>query len=182
MMEIQCPESCVHLQEGRARESEQEYQRYLRAADAATRQRYFRVLPRFGEIISHLEVVIAGERRAMRDLADGELVEALDLLLATLRTEESGVLYERTANNLRVEGLRRLLSTTIGYYRHPKDATVERLLLADAIDCLETVRSIAAYHVQAGTALKGYVHFLARNMPRAPGAESSGARIIIPGN
>jgi hypothetical protein len=181
MLEIDCPESCDYLKRGRERESEQEYRRFLRTADESTRQKYFGVLSRLEEIVVYLEVPIAEARRTARDLADTDVMQALDLLIATLRTEDSGVLYERTSENLRVEGLRRALAEELRSLRYPQEPDRERLQLKDAIECLDLIRSMAASHVEPGAAPLSYVDFLARNMPRLRQGAQAGSRIIVPG-
>ena len=181
MIEIDCPESCDYLKSGRERESEQEYRRFLRTADEPTRQKYFRVLSRLEEVVVYLEILIAEERRTVRDLADTDVMQALDLLIATLRTEDSGVLYERTSENLRVEGLRRALAEDLRSLRYPQQPDRERLLLKDAIECLELIRSMASSHVEPGAAPLSYVDFLARNMPKLRQHAQAGSRIIVPG-
>lgn len=181
MVEIDCPESCEYLKTGRERESEQEYRRFLRNADEPARERYFRVLSRLEEVVVYLEILIAEERRAVRDLADTELLQALDLLIATLRTEDSGVLYERTSENLRVESLRRALAEELHSLRYPQQPDHERLHLKDAIECLALLRSMAASHIEAGAAPMSYVDFLARNMPRLRKGAQAESRIIVPG-
>jgi hypothetical protein len=133
------------------------------------------------DVLDHLQLLVGEERRVSRDLTDNELIEALDLILATLRTEDSGVLYERTSNNLRVEGLRRLLSEVLRSHRYPAEPDRDRLPLKDAIDCLEVVRSLAASHVDSGTVSQEYVNFLAKNMPRVGRSTNSASRIIVPG-
>lgn len=181
MVEIDCPESCEYLKTGRERESEQEYRRFLRTADEPARQRYFRVLSRMEQVVVYLEILIAEERRTVRELADRDVLQALDLLIATLRTEDSGVLYERTSENLRVEGLRRALSEELHSLRYPQQQDRERLHLKDAMECLELLRSMAASHVEPGAAPISYVDFLARNMPRLRQGAQAGSRIIVPG-
>jgi hypothetical protein len=181
MIEIDCPESCEYLKTGRERESEQEYRRFLRTAEEQDRQRYFRVLSRLEEVVVYLEILIAEGRRTVRNLTDSDVIQALDLLIATLRTEDSGVLYERTSENLRVESLRRTLAEELNSLRYPKQPDQERLQLKDAIECLELLRSMAASHAGPGAAPISYVDFLARNMPRLRHAAQSGSRIIVPG-
>ena len=181
MIEIICPESCEHLRTGREYETSQEYRRYLRLADEAARGRYYRILSQHEDAVSYFELLIAEERRQARGLTDKDLVEALDLIIATLRTEGSGLLYERTSDNLRVEALRRALSQGVHFLRYPSDPNVERLPLKDVTDCLELVRGMAASHCLPRAAPQSYVDFLARNMPRANGAPDSQSRIIIPG-
>jgi hypothetical protein len=180
MIEIDCPESCQYLAAGRAREIEQEHVRYLRAADVHERERYFRAIAAHERVLAHLQLLIGEARRRARDLTDGDVLEALDLLLATLRTEESGLLYERTSSNLRVEGMRRRLAEALEYHRRPAEAGRDRLALKDAIECLEVIRSFAARRA-ASPASQAFVDFLARTAPRVGREADPDSRIIVPG-
>lgn len=181
MIEIDCPENCEYLAAGRAREIEQEHMRYLRSAEVHERERYFRALSGHERVLAHLQLLIGEARRRVRDLTDGDVLEALDLLLATLRTEESGLLYERTSSNLRAEGVRRRLAEALEYYRQPAQADRERLALKDAIECLEVIRSLAARHAASSPASREFVDFLARTAPRVGKEADPGSRIIVPG-
>jgi hypothetical protein len=181
MIELNCPESCEFLKMARSREAGQEHKRFFRQADESVRQKYLRVLSRFQEPVSYLELLIAGERRGSRHLSDKDLTDALELIIATLKTEDSGLLYERASASLRVESLRRRLSEAVNFLRHPQEADQERLLLKDAIDCLDLIRVFAASHFGGPAGPQRYVDFLARNTPRLPASTGSESRIIIPG-
>jgi hypothetical protein len=64
------------------------------------------------------------------------------VLLETYRTEDKGVLYEKTSNDLRVESLRRELRKIVESFRNPEgeqsrgivDPKSTRLPLGAAID------------------------------------------------
>ena len=107
ILEIDCPETCEYLKTGRVHETSQETQRWFRTSDPVKIQKYRRVMKEFEPFVSHLEYLLAAARRSSRDLRDQDAAEALDLILSTLRTEESGLIYERASSDLRVDSLRR---------------------------------------------------------------------------
>ena len=181
ILEIDCPESCPYLRVGRWHEMASENARHLRTEDPVKQQAQARVLDRFDREIMHLEYILARERRSSRDLADKDVAEALDLLLKAYRTEEKGVLYEQTSNNLRVDGLRRRLREVAESYRYPKEDQQNRLRLRDVIECLEFIRGILASHMETDLTSTGYVDFLARTMPRGEEPGDRGSSLIIPG-
>ncbi len=181
VLEIDCPESCAHLQEGRERESEQETIRHFRTSDPVELEKRLRVLEEFGGVLSELQTIIAGEREASKDMTDAEVAEALDCLLKTLRTEERGVIYETTSNSLRVESLRRQLSGLIQSLRYPEDQQQRRILLQEAIVCLEVLRAVVESHLKAGSTSLSFVDFLIRNYPRRRHVGPTQPSIIIPG-
>lgn len=181
VIEIDCPESCEFLRIGRQREAALEGARHFQSPDPVEQERRSRILESFEPVIVNLQTLIAVERQSSRDLTDADVGEALDCLLKTLRTEDRGVIYETTSENLRAEGLRRQLSALIASWRYPKDAGAQRIQLKDAIDCLELLRSVVASHLESGPASLSFVDFLLRYMPQSSRIETSGPSIIIPG-
>jgi hypothetical protein len=186
ILEIDCPDSCEYLRVGRNRETD-EYTRFVRNMHGR-REMHERVLRENQGVVAHLEYMLAQERRSTRDLRDKEVAEALDLLLESRRTEDKGILYEKTADDLRVESLRRMMRDVIESHRNPDPERREglvgpqnkRLTLAAAIDCLEFVHDLIASHMSAGKNPSSYVDLLARIIPRElPGGGARGS-IIIP--
>jgi hypothetical protein len=173
MVEIDCPESCRHLKAGREKEV-QDYAKRIRTLDPHAQERNRRVLQDHQEVIGRLEYALARERILSHDLSDGDVAQAVDILLETYRTENNGILYEKTSDDLRVETLRRELRSIIESLRHPEgsegkgivDPQSTRLTLGAAIDCLEFIRSILAVYLTDKQSSSGYVNFLARIMPR----------------
>jgi hypothetical protein len=181
VLEIDCPESCEFLKVGRAREASLEAARHYRTSDPFEQEKRARVLADFEALLVHLQAVIAAERESSRELSDADVAEALDCLLKTLRTEDRGVIYEATSNNLRVESLRRQLALVVKSYRYPEEPNQQRTLLKDAIECLEVMRAVVASHLEAGPSSLSFIDFLVRNLPRDVKMARSQPSIIIPG-
>ena len=173
VLEIDCPESCPYLIAGRKKEVE-DYAKRIRSLDPAVRERNQRIFQDHQDVIARLEYALAGERISSRDLLDRDVAKAVDVLLDTYKTEEKGVLYEKSSEDLRVEPLRRELRKIIESLRNPVgsegtgivDPQSTRLQLSVAIDCLECIRSIAAAYREDRHSPSGYVDFLARVLPR----------------
>jgi len=181
VLEIDCPESCEFLQVGRDHESRSQRMRHLLSADPVKLEKRRRVYTEYRSLVAHVESMLADERRQSRDLSDKDVAESLDLLLATLRTEEKGILYERVSNDLRVDGLRRRLKEALDMHLNPQEEGVERMRRGQVIECLEVIRDVVASHMEAGPSELSYVDFLARLMPRKEMPAGSGSSIIIPG-
>jgi hypothetical protein len=180
VLEIDCPESCEYLKTGRQREASQSYSRHLRPSDPAKARKYQHVLSNLEDVVSSLEYAIGEERRSSRYLTDKVAAEAVDLLLQTHQTEDKGVLYERTSNNLEVEALRRRLRDVLASHRAPQEPGKSILRLGDAIACLELIRDVLAGHISSGPSTS-YVDFLARMLPARSRVEGGGSSIVIPG-
>ena len=155
--------------------------RHLYTSDPLKLDKRRRVYNDYQALVAHVEAFLAEERRLSRDLSDSDAAEALDLLLATLRTEEKGVLYERTSNDLRVDSLRRRLKEVLDSHLNPPEGEGERMRVSQVIESLEVIRDVLASHMESGPSGLSYVDFLARLMPRSARAASSGSSIIIPG-
>jgi hypothetical protein len=125
------------------------------------------------DIVARLEYVLGRERLSDRNLADSDAVKALDVLLDTYRTEDRGILYEKTSEDLRVESLRRELRRAIESLRNPEERQqgvlnpqTKRLSLSAAVECLELVRSLALMYAEDRASRSGYLNLLARLVPR----------------
>jgi hypothetical protein len=173
VLEIDCPESCGYLKTGRERDAE-DYARRLRSLDTATQQRNREVLRNHQDVVAHLEFTIARERLSSRDLTDRDAAEAVRVLLETYQTENKGVLYEKTSDDLRVEALRRELRKVVESFRNPEaeertaivDPSSTRLQLGAAIECLEFLQSMVSAYAGGRRPGTGYIDFLARVIPR----------------
>jgi hypothetical protein len=181
ILEIDCPESCEFLKIGRSHESHAQRTRHLFTSDPVRLEKRRRVYTEHEAVIGHIELFLAEERRRSRDLRDKDVAEAIDLLLATMRTEEKGILYERVSSDLVVDGIRRRLKEVLNSHLNPPVGAGERLRTSQAIECLEVIREVLASHMQAGPSELSYVDFLARLMPRRERLGSPGSPIIIPG-
>jgi len=183
VLEIDCPESCPYLKAGRQRDSE-DYARHLRSLGHAVQERNQRILRDSQNVVAHLEYTLSRERMASRDLTDEDVARAVDLLLETYRTEDKGVLYEKTSDNLRVEPLRRELRKVVESFRNPEgeqqkgivDPKSTRLQLGAAIECLEFIQSLVRAYLEDKRSTTGYIDFLARVIPR----EEKRSSLIMP--
>jgi hypothetical protein len=173
VLEIDCPESCVYLKAGREREM-QDYVRRLGNMDPAGLEKRRLVLQEHQDALARLEAVLAQERLSDRTLTDKDVVDTITVLLDTYKTEEKGVLYEKTSEDLRIESLRRELKKIIESLRNPEgqegrgiiDPASTRLQLGAVIDCLDFIRSLAESYMQDRASVSGYLDFLARLFPR----------------
>jgi hypothetical protein len=172
VLEIDCPENCPYLIAGRAR-GIADYNRRIGALDSRDHDRNSRVFHDHQDVIARLEYAIARERMSSRDLRDRDVMQAVNILLDTYRTEDNGVLYEKTSEDLRIEPLRRELRKVIESLRNQGgeakgivDPQSTRLQLSVAIDCLECIRSMVVAYQSDKHSSSGYVDFLARVLPR----------------
>jgi hypothetical protein len=181
VLEIDCPETCPYLIAGRKRDVA-DYSRRIGTLNLKDHDRNSRVFRDHQDVIAHLEYAIARERMASRDLRDRDVMQAVDILLDTYRTEDNGVLYEKTSEDLRIEPLRRELRKAIESLRNQDgeakgivDPKGTRLHLSVAIDCLECIRSMVVAYQSDKHSSSAYVDFLARVLP---GADTSSSIVL----
>jgi hypothetical protein len=183
VLEINCPEDCAFLKTGREREV-QDYAKRYRILDRNSIEKNRQLYNEHQDAIARIEYSLARERLSDRSLRDKDVVDAISILMETYKTEDKGVLYEKTSEDLRIEALRRTLRTTVEALRNPGgqenrgivDPKGEHLPLSVAIDCLEIVRSIAASYIADRGSDSAYVDFLARLYPRE---EKRGSSILM---
>jgi len=178
---IDCPETCDYLKVGRSHEVQTQRMRHFYTDDPMQMDKRRRVFTEFEDFFAEVELSFADERRSNRDLIDKEVAEAVDLVLATLRTEEKGILYERVSSDFQVEAVRRRLREIVNGHLNPGEGSGQRMRLSQVIESLEVVRDILESHMRAGPSGMGYVDFLARLMPRASRISGQGSSLIIPG-
>jgi hypothetical protein len=173
VLEIDCPESCEYLKAGRKREIE-DYQERIQKMDLSNREKYQRVITKYQDVIAHLEYAISKDRLMSRDLKDKDVARAVDVLLDTYRTEDKGILYEKTSGDIRIEPLRQELRKIVESYRNPEgkekqgfvDPQNTRLQLRSAIECLEFIQTLVSVYMEDRASVSDYVDFLARVTPR----------------
>jgi len=173
VLEIECPENCPYLKAAREREWA-DHSKRLQNLNPADQERNKKALEDYRDVIAHLEYVLARYRLSVRSFKDKDVVGAADILLATYRTEDKGILYENTSDDIQIESLRRELHKVVESYRNPEgdeskgiiDPKNNRLPLGAAIDCVAYLRSLAMAYLQDRRSDSGYVDFLARMIPR----------------
>jgi hypothetical protein len=183
VLEINCPESCSYLKAGRERELE-DYTRRVRSMDPAGFAKRQQLLTAHQDVLARIEYFFARERLSDRDLTDQDVINTIAVLLETYRTEDKGILYEKTSEDLRIEALRRELKKIIESLRNPEkqegrgivDPGSTRLQLGTVIDCLEFIRSLAESYATDRQSASGYIDFLARLFPR----EEERGSILMP--
>jgi hypothetical protein len=188
ILEIDCPESCEYLQTGRVYET-REYVRHLRSAAPQKQEKHRRILDAHADVVAHMEKSLAKERVRTKQLSDKDVAEAVELLVDTYQTEDRGILYEKTSNNLGVDLLRKELRGIIESYRNPGKKKEEKILISaedkrlplkSAIECLEFIQDMVASHMQAQTSPTSYVDLLARTIPRNEYSDEERSSILIP--
>lgn len=170
-----CPESCPFLEAGRERDA-RVYRKVLARLPPLERERHEATLERHPEAIARLEYTLARQRFRQRDLADRDVREAVGLLLESYRAGEAGILYERTSENPRVEGVRREIRAAVDALGCSREGEGAGLPAGVAVECFEFIRLLVdAFQAEYG-ADSAYIDFLARFFP---GEEEGGSILTL---
>ena len=183
VLELSCPETCEYLKAGREHESAG-FGKRLQSQEPLQQEKCKRILRENQDVVAYLEYTIAQQRLLSRDLCDDDVSKAVSILLDAYRTEDKGILYEKSSDDLRVEPLRMELREVIEAYRNPEseeekgivDPKRARLPLRNAIECLEFLQSMIEASSEDSRSSSSYVDFLARMTPR----RETGSSIIMP--
>lgn len=169
--DIACTADCPHLAAAR----EQVEQRSVTFADL---RRVREIDPEFAGDFEHGILGIRETR--FRDLKDREVKEAVENLMKTVRTGESGLLYEYRSPNPRIQIIADALKAVIDRYREGKNVShsvgtdeVKVILLA-VLNAVKTTSRRDPDSVD-------YLDHIARfGAPVAPAAPQPAGRIILP--
>lgn len=181
VLEILCPESCGYLVAGR--ENDIAHNRSIIQAhiDPAAQNKRNRIVEEHGDLLSALEYPLGEQRRSSRSFDDRMALEAVTLVLETLRTEDRGIIYERTSNHPEVDSVRRQLWELVQSLRFPRERNNPPLRLGIAVECLEFIQGTIEAVLRAGDGHRGYVDFLCRLLPGPDALADRGSSLIVPG-
>ena len=170
MIELACPESCPYLSEARASASQRETSLRVKEASAVDPRslllgdRALIALDRIERAIVNVQRGVEGT--ALRDLADGEILEAVENTIKNVETEESGLIYEHHAATSRIaevsRGIRESLEVTIEDI--PPEARPRR---SDIIKALGFTRDAVRAHIQRASTIgsRSYIRYIALFYP-----------------
>jgi len=181
VIEIDCPSDCSYLNSGQSYQSIKKYSAQLRQEeDPIRRRKLYETSQTFGPVFAKIEQSIINYSASLQTLTDEHILEAVDLLKATYRTEEKGVIYEHTSSNPLVQALVRDLKMALEKIPSDQEGGVLNLRTSDLLDCLTVVETDIKYHLEASSEREGYLSFIRRNHPEISSKASSKGPLIQP--
>jgi hypothetical protein len=176
-VEIDCPSSCVHLQAGRAYESERKPpDRQLVARARSFRENF---LAEYGPILNVLGKTVAEERLTSPWLVDRDVEEVYKALAATMRTLSSGIYYETLPEGPIRTSLFRRLKTVLDTLMSPSEGAQRVVRVSEVLDMLDFLLLSLTANSSSRPKSRQYLDWLSEISGLAqPAPESS--RLIIP--
>jgi len=170
MIELACPESCPYLIEARATATRRETELRMKETSEIDRRslllsdRALIALDRIERAIVNVQRAVDGP--AFHDLADAEILSAVENTIKNIETEESGLIYEHRADTSRAgEVSRRIRSALeVAAEEVPSEARPRR---SDTIRALNFARATIKAHIQraGGEASRSYIRYIALFYP-----------------
>ena len=180
-MTVDCPFDCVYLQEARKREKPAE----IRPEDIPNRD--IRVsdefLQRNNSLAMFVSAHLAQSASQIPGLIDADVREALEALIKTLRTQQSGIYYESRPNNALAANLSSMVQAGIAEYRRSEQ---ERLGMthtrdADVLGVLCFLQRLELAYHNGRRRSRAFLDFLrTRMLPQAPAPAQPASSLIVP--
>lgn len=153
MIELACPESCPYLSEARAVAARRETALRMKEASGAA-ARNLMLSERALIAVDRIERAIVDVQRGVksipyRDLADAEILEAVENTIKNAETEESGLIYQHPAATPRIEEAGRRIRDALDEMSKevPPESRPRR---TDIIKGLEFTRDAVRAHIKRG--------------------------------
>lgn len=177
VVEIPCPPDCVYLTEGHGHQAAKKYVHQLRQEeDTERRLRLYRNLQTYRPLIDRVEVEILRYGQGLRSFQDQHVLEAVQLLRKTYRSEDRGVIYEHKSTDPMVSSLIRAVQEMLEKTREELQSS---LRVSDLLNCLEVVESDVRYHLQHPPGGEPYLTFIRKNHPDVAPAASDQNLIVL---
>jgi hypothetical protein len=175
---VACPLDCPYLEEARKREKPPERDpRQFPSPEVELSEDFLRKNePLFGfmsAMLLHLALNSPGA-------VDGDLREALDALVRTYRTLDSGLIYQTRPANLLAAGIQQRAQAELDEFRkrRKEQLGLETLRDSDALGILVLMQRLEFEHNNGRPRGRAFIDFLRREFAEAPGSGSPG--LIVP--
>jgi hypothetical protein len=174
---IDCPLNCEHLQEARRREKLPE----LNPADVPNQDVRIKegFLQEQQTLIVWLVTALAKAMEKERAV-DGDAREALDALIKTYRTLESGLIYETKPANPYAAALQQALQQSIEELRKQiqQETGMHRLRDADILGALIVLQRLELQHANGRRRGRAFLDFLLHAFP-APAPATAASSVLV---
>lgn len=180
VVEIACPADCVYLTSGQSYQSVKKYVAQLQQQEDPVRQRRLHeISQKFSTVLFEIEESVIRFAAGLRSLQDKNILEAVELLEDTYRTEEKGLIYEHTSSNPLIQALFRDLRKLLEEKRTKMTEGAPLLRRGDILGCLEVLETDIRYHLENQSDRGNYLNFIRRNHPEA-NSQGPGGSLIHP--
>lgn len=178
VVEIPCPEDCVYLEPNEVYHFTKKYATQLRGEpDPGRRWKLVEGTRELEGLVGTLEQSIIRHAAGLRTFQDTDVEEALQVLQATYRTEQKGILYEHSSSNPLVQALVRSLQQCLEELRSGGESELPAVRLPEILNCLELMEADVRFYRESPTAKGSYLTYISRKHP-AVASEAGTQRLI----
>ncbi|MFN8007472.1 MAG: hypothetical protein U0V70_10695 [Terriglobia bacterium] len=178
-IEISCPADCVYLQPGRDYEAERQAKRTPAPArtprlwESSSLQRYYGITMSLWKIFSE-------GRNQFGEIVDVDVHEAIEALLKTYRTLESGIYYEHAPIAPAAKSLYIAVKTYLDKAHQALDETIPRMKLSEILDCLQLQKELCESMTLPRPKSRAFLDHIHVNVSKAFPSEAPQSSIILP--
>jgi hypothetical protein len=142
------------------------------------RDRLLTTTQQFHYLLAEIEKCIVEYANDLTSIKDKDILEAIKLLKETYRTEEKGLIYERSSSNPLAQSLFKELRDLLERRRTELANDGVSLTVSNLLDCCEVLDVDISYHLASKTEKAAFLNFIARNHPEAAGKKNQRGIII----
>jgi hypothetical protein len=177
--EITCPADCVYLQSGREYETERlakrspSLARTPRLWEPAFLQRYYGITLSIWNILSE-------QRGRLVEIVDQDVQLALEGLLKTYRTLDSGIYYDHAPASYCAKSIYEAVKTYMDKTHSSLDESVPRLKVSEIRDCLQLQQELFDAIALPRPKSRAFLDHIQSNVSQGLPPQSQQSSIIIP--
>ena len=181
VVKINCAPDCAFLTTGQAYHGSKKYTSLvLNEENPQKRLKLMRTMEQDAEIIVLLEQVIVAYSGSLTSLRDRDVLDSVQLLKGTYRTESRGIIYEESSSNPLAQALVNEMRDALERKRAEGGSEGLRLGATTAMNCLEVIEADILYYLKTDENSTEYLAFISRNHPEAASPNKQSGLIIAP--
>ena len=178
-VEINCPLDCPYYVEGQKYQQEKITRQRLKKEGVQPYIRRAELYNKNPEIFAKIELALATLFRMDGKLTNGEVAEALELVIKTLDTEKKGILYEYRSENRIVNELSGRVLDILREYTDRTQVGQGRVSLDYARDVVEEFLKEIRFYIEMDSNPQSYLIHVSRYHPEKAGATQGGGSLIM---
>ncbi|HEX9830529.1 MAG TPA: hypothetical protein VGA94_02490 [Thermodesulfobacteriota bacterium] len=178
-VEINCPLDCPYYVEGQKYQQEKITRQRLKKEGVQPYIRRAELYNKNPEIFAKIELALATLFRMDGKLTNGEVAEALELVIKTLDTEKKGILYEYRSENRIVNELSGRVLDILREYTDRTQVGQGRVSLDYARDVVEEFLKEIRFYIEMDSNPQSYLIHVSRYHPEKSGATQGGGSLIM---
>ncbi len=178
-MEIDCPADCPHLVDGQKYQQEKIARRRLKKEGAGTYIRRAGLYTEHPELFLRIERTVVELFRSERDMSDTDVRSAFELVLQTLETQKSGLIYEHSSTSSMVNELSGRLVHTLLEYKDGSQSATGTVTLDFVKDVVSEFKNEVEFYIDLHSNAKSYLKHIARYHPVKETETDTQSRLII---